>query len=65
MDEFDDKIVRDSISVFCVGWEIMVGRDERDCEEIDGGIWWERGFEFLDVVWCVDYGDVVVFGFLF
>lgn len=65
MDEFDDKIVRDSVSVFCVRWEIMVGRDERDCEEIDGRVWWERGFEYLDVVWCVDYGDVVVFGFLF
>jgi hypothetical protein len=49
-------------------FSVLGGRlwsEERDCEEIDGGIWWERGFEFLDVVWCVDYGDVVVFGFLF
>jgi hypothetical protein len=63
--EFDDKIVRDSIGIFCVGREIMVRRNERDSEEFDRGIWWKRWLKFKDVEWCVDYGYVVVFGFLF
>jgi hypothetical protein len=63
--KFDDKIARNNVSVFCVGWEVMVGRDERECEKMDVGVRWERRLKFLDVVWCVDYGDVVVFGFLF
>lgn len=65
MDEFDDEVIRDSVGVFYVRWEVMVGRDERDGEEFDGGMWWKRGLKFLNVERSVDYGDVVVFGFLF
>jgi hypothetical protein len=43
----------------------MVRRNERDSEEFDRRIWWKRWLKFLDVEWCVDYGYVVVFGFLF
>lgn len=60
MDEANDEVVGDGVGVLGVGGEVVVGGVEGDGEEGDGGVWWERGFEFCDVEGGVDYGDGVV-----
>lgn len=60
LDEANDEVVWYNIGVFGVGREAMVGAVEGDFEEINGGVWWERGPQLFDVQRGIHYGDSVV-----